>query len=158
MMGFLDSLRRSVGVAPTEGLGPINPRLAGARGVEDEGDPASASEPEPFHGSEYDRKNWRKKLKLNVDALPDGRDRFREHLAEGLALGIEPETMVAWGREEFTMLVRRVVADRVVTEAEHRRLDMARELLDIPDPEAVAILQTVVADAERFFGGAVEGA
>ncbi len=30
-MGFLDSLRRSVGVAPTEGLGPINPRLAGAR-------------------------------------------------------------------------------------------------------------------------------
>ncbi len=56
------------------------------------------------------------------------------------------------------MLVRRVVADRVVTEAEHRRLDLARELLDIPDPEAVAILQTVVAEAERFFGGTVEGA
>ena len=62
------------------------------------------------------------------------------------------------GREEFTLLVRRVVADRVVTEAEHRKLDLARDLLEIPDAEAEAILHAVVADAEQFFGGTVEGA
>ena len=157
-MGFFDSLRRTLGSAPTEGVGPINPRLAGAPGVDDEGDPAEAAVPEPFHGSAYDRKNWRKKFKMILDELPDSRDRFTGHMAEGLALGIEPETIRAWGREEFTLLVRRVVADRVVTEAEHRKLDLARDLLEIPDAEAVQVLHDVVAEAEQFFGGTVEGA
>ncbi len=157
-MGFFDSLRRTLGVAPTEGLGPINPRLAGAPGVDDEGDPAIASEPEPFRGSEYDRKNWRNKLKLVLDDLPDSRDRLREHLAEGLSLGIEPATLRDWTREEFTLLVRKAVSDRVVTESEHLKLDLARDLLEIPDAEAEQILHAVVADAEQFFGGTVEGA
>ena len=157
-MGFFDSLRKTLGVAPTEGVGPINPRLAGAWGLDDEGDPTKAAMPESFHGSEYDLKGWRKKLKAVLDESPLSRDRFREHLAEGLALGIKPETIAAWGREEFTLLVRRVVADRVVTEAEHRRLDLARELMDIPDAEAEQVLHAVVLEAEKFFGGAVEGA
>lgn len=157
-MGFFDSLRRTLGVAPTEGVGPINPRLAGAPGVDDEGDPASAAEPVPFHGSEYDRKSWRKKLKLVLDDLPDSRGRWDDLMAEALSLGIDPATVAAWGREEFTMLIRRVVADRVVTESEHRKLDLARDLLEIPDAEAERILHAVVADAETFFGGSVEGA
>jgi hypothetical protein len=157
-MGFFDSLRRTLGSAPTEGVGPINPRLAGALGVDDEGDPATAAVPEPFHGSEYDRKGWRKKLKLILDGLPDSRDLFTGHMAEGLALGIEPETIRAWGRDGFVLLVRRVVADRVVTESEHRKLDLARDLLEIPDAEAVQVLHDIVAEAEQFFGGTVEGA
>jgi hypothetical protein len=157
-VGFFDSLRRALGVAPTEGVGPINPRLAGAWGLDDEGNPADSSEPEPFHGSEYDRKNWRKKLKLLLDDLPDSRGRWDELKAEALALGIDAKTVAAWGREEFTLLVRRVVADRVVTEAEHRNLDLARDVLEIPDAEAESILHNVVADAETFFGGSVEGA
>jgi hypothetical protein len=157
-MGFLDSLRKTLGVAPTAGLGPINPRLAGATGVDDEGDAATAAVPEPFQGSDYDKKTWRKKLKVVLDELPEGRSRFREVLAEGLSLGIPPATIAAWGREEFTMLVRQVVADRVVTDAEHRRIDLARELLEIPDADAQAILRAIVADAETFFGGTVEGA
>jgi hypothetical protein len=156
-MGFLDSLRRSLGVAPTEGVGPINPRLAGAPGVDDEGDPADAPPPEPFHGSGYDRKNWRNKLKLILDDLPDSRDRFRELLSEGLSLGLDADTIRAWCREEFTMMVRGIVADRVVTEAEHRRLDLARDLMEIPDAEAEGILHAVVAEAEQFFGRHVEG-
>ena len=55
------------------------------------------------------------------------------------------------------MLVRRAVADRVVTEAEHRKLDFARDLLGIPDREAESILDTVVAEAETFFGKSIEG-
>lgn len=157
-MGFFDSLRKTLGVHPTEGIGPINPRLAGAQNLDDEGDPADASPPEPFEGTGYDRKNWLNKFKILLDELPASRDRWQDHMADALALGIEPETVRAWGREEFTLLVRRVVADRVVTEAEHRKLDLARDLLEIPDAEAEHILHAVVAEAEQFFGGTVEGA
>jgi len=52
----------------------------------------------------------------------------------------------------------KVVGDRVVTEDEHRTLDLARELLKIPDAEAERILHEVIAEAESFFGGTVEGA
>lgn len=157
-MGFFDSLRKTLGVAPTEGIGPINPRLAGAPNIDDEGDPGDASVPEPFHGTDYDRKNWLNKFKVLLDELPASRPQWLDHMADALALGIEPETVRAWGREEFTLLVRRAVADRVVTESEHRKLDLARDLLEIPDAEAEQILHAVVAEAERFFGGTVEGA
>ena len=56
------------------------------------------------------------------------------------------------------MLVRRAVADRVVTDAEHRKLDQARDMLGIADAEAEAILHDVVSEAETFFGKSVEGA
>lgn len=157
-MGFFDSLRRTLGVAPTEGIGPINPRLAGAANVPDEGDPRDAAEPESFRGIEYDRKNWLNKFKALLDGLPGSIDLWREHMADALSLGIEPATVRAWGLTEFTLLVRRAVADRVVTESEHRKLDLARDLLEIPDADAEAILQSVVAEAEGFFGKSVQGA
>ena len=56
------------------------------------------------------------------------------------------------------MLVRRAVADRLFTEAEHRKIDLARDLMGIPEPDAEEILHQVVVEAEKFFGGAVEGA
>jgi hypothetical protein len=155
-MGFFDSLRRTLGVAKPP-AGPVNPRRAGAWNVDDEGNPLDAAEPEPFHGGAYDKKNWLKKLKMLLEELPASQSRFADHIAEAHALGFDPEQMNTWTRDEFAMLVRHIVADRVVTEAEHRNLELARQLLDIPDAEAEAILHAVVAEAEKFFGGTVQG-
>jgi hypothetical protein len=157
-MGFFDSLRRVLGGESAPGDASVNVRQAGAWNVDDEGDPATSAEPLPFEGGEYDRKNWRKKLKLILEDLPASKDKWPDHIADAHSLGIEPGTIQDWCREEFTLLIRRIVSDRVVTEAEHRKLDLARDLLQIPDAEAEAILHDVVADAEKFFGGTVEGA
>jgi hypothetical protein len=156
-MGFFDSLRRTLGAAEPA-AGPANPKLAGAGNIDDEGNPIEAAEPEPFHGGEYDKKNWLKKLKMLLEELPDSQSRFPDHIAEAHALGFDLEQMHTWSRDEFAMLVRHVVADRVVTEAEHRNLELARQLLAIPDVEAEAILHAVVAEAEKFFGGTIAGA
>ena len=154
-MGFFDSLRRAMG-----SHSKADERLSAVWSLNDtdEQDRQILSEPEPFHGSEYDRKNWRKKLKRILEDLPDSKGEWAGHLAEAHALGIRPDQLGTWVRDEFALLVRKTVADRVVTEAEHRKLDLARELLQIPDDEAEQILHDVVAEAEKFFGGAIEGA
>ena len=54
------------------------------------------------------------------------------------------------------MLIRQAVSDRHVTEEEHRKLDLARDLIGIPEAEAEAILHAIVAEAEAFFGKPVE--
>ena len=154
-MGFLDSLKRALGTDAGTDKG-----LADASNLNDtdEQDNPPPVEPEPFHGGEYDLKNWRKKLKRILNELPASRGEWATHLAEGLALGIKPDQLATWLRDEFALLVRKIVADRVVTEAEHRKLDLARELLHIPDAEAEGVLREVVAEAESFFGGTIEGA
>jgi hypothetical protein len=73
-------------------------------------------------------------------------------------MDFDPAWVAQCSRDEFALLVRRAVADRVVTEAEHRKLDLARDLIGIPDAEAETILHAIVAEAETFFGGSVEGA
>ena len=77
--------------------------------------------------------------------------------AEAKAMGFEPEWVALRSRDEFALLVRRAVSDRVVTEAEHRKIDLARDLIGIPDAEAESILAKVIAEAETFFGKPVEG-
>jgi len=54
-------------------------------------------------------------------------------------------------------LVRKIVADRVVTKDEHEKLEQARSLLGITDREAEVIFRTIVAEAEVFFGKHVQG-
>ncbi len=154
-MGFFDSLRHALGANASR-----DKRLATAWNLNDtdEKDHGLHAEPEPFHGGEYDLKNWRKKLKRILDDLPASQGEWPTHLADAHALGIKSDQLATWVRDEFALLVRKVVADRVVTEAEHRKLDLARELLQIPDDEAERVLHDVVAEAETFFGGAVEGA
>ena len=90
--------------------------------------------------------------------LPDPGPDWDDVAAEARPWISTPHGSPQCGRDEFALLVRRAVADRVVTEAEHRKLDLARDLIGIPDAEAEAILHAVVAEAETFFGGSVEGA
>ena len=70
----------------------------------------------------------------------------------------DPAWVAKCQRDEFQLLIRCAVSDRRFTETEHRTLDLARDLIGIPEAEAEAALHAVVAEAESFFGKAVEGA
>ncbi len=153
-MGFFDALRRVLGGGP-------GPRYT-AREIEAihlgvDPDTLPIAEETPFESGEYDRAQWAKKLKRVLGGLPETRAEWDDVAAEARAMGFDPAWLAQCIRDEFTLLVRRMVADRVVTEAEHRKLDLARDLTGISDAEAEAILHEVIADAESFFGGSVEG-
>jgi hypothetical protein len=153
-MGFFDALRRSLVGQPDQG--PTG-REVEARFLGVDPDTLPIAEETPFDAGDYDRAQWAKKLKRVLEGLPATRPEWDDVAAEAKAMGFEPEWVAQCSRDEFALLVRRAVADRVVTEAEHRNLDLARDLIGIQDTEAVAILQSVVAEAESFFGGSVEG-
>jgi hypothetical protein len=153
-MGFFDALRRSLG-----GESPPNytPREIEARFLDVDPDTLPIAEETPFESGAYDRAQWAKKLKRVLAELPGSHAEWEGVAAEARAMDFDPAWVAQCGRDEFALLVRRAVADRVVTEAEHRKLDLARDLIGLPDAEAVAILNAVVAEAESFFGGTVEG-
>ncbi|HEV3162559.1 MAG TPA: hypothetical protein VGZ22_00865 [Isosphaeraceae bacterium] len=109
-------------------------------------------------GADYDRAQWRKRLSRLLEQLPQSQGEWEPLMAEARALGLDPAWVKASEREAFSLLIRRVVADRVVTGMEHRKLDLARDLIGIPDAEAEAILHAIVAEAEQLFGKPVEGA
>jgi hypothetical protein len=107
---------------------------------------------------DYDRAQWQKKMKRVLEGLPDSRDEWGPVIAEARALGFDGRWMHQAQIEEFTLLVRRAVADGVFTEKKHHMLDLARDLMGIPDAEAEALVHTIVTEAESFFGKAIEGA
>jgi hypothetical protein len=153
-MGFFNALRRALGGGAPE----YTPREIEAIHLGVDPDTLPIAEETPFASGEYDRAQWAKKLKRVLEGLPDTRAQWDDVASEARSMGFDPEWVAQCCRDEFALLVRRAVADRVVTEAEHRKLDLARDLIGIPDPDAVAILTTVIAEAEQFFGGSVEGA
>jgi hypothetical protein len=166
-MAFFDALRRALGsdfgergAAKDERL-----RLAEAWGFSDTAHPefprtVPAADPAvmaaPVEPSAYDVDQWRKKLKRILDKLPASQPEWDVMLAEGRALGLGEEWMRKAMVEEFLLLIRRAVADRVVTTQDHRKLDLARELIGLPEAEAVQMLKDVIAEAEAFFGQSVQ--
>ena len=153
-MGFFDALTRVL----TGNKNPqYTPREIEAIHLGVDPDELPIAPEEQFEAGEYDRTQWAKKVKRVLERLPESRSEWPDVLAESKAMDFSPAWIKQCVRDEFTLMVRRAVADRVVTEAEHRKLDFARDLLEIPDAEAEGILNSVVAEAETFFGGAVEG-
>ncbi|HEV3121728.1 MAG TPA: hypothetical protein VGY53_07490 [Isosphaeraceae bacterium] len=108
-------------------------------------------------GAEYDRSLWRKKLTRVLERLPDSQAEWEPLLAEARALKIDEAWVKGCQREEFSLLLHRAVADGVVTGMEHRKLDLARDLIGIPDDEAEQMLHAIAAEAEAFFGKQVKG-
>jgi len=106
---------------------------------------------------DYDRVQWERKLKHILDELPESEPRWEPLMREARALGFDE----AWARrvmtDEFALMVRRAVADRLFSERERRKLDLARYLIGLTEEEAEAITRTIVQDAESFFGEHVEG-
>jgi hypothetical protein len=154
-MGFFNALRRTLG---GESSLKASPREVEARFLGVDPDTLPLTPETPFESGTYDRAQWAKKLKRVLAELPESRADWEDVAAEAKAMDFDPAWVAQCERDEFALLVRRAVADRVVTEAEHRKIDLARDLLGIPDAEAVTILHAIVAEAESFFGGTVEGA
>jgi hypothetical protein len=149
-MGFFDTLRRVLGQAPAD------EKVAAAWGLDRT--PAGAAAGTGAEPGPYDRDQWRKKLKRVLDELPGSRHEWDQLMAEARAMSFDPEWMTTCQVDEFLLLIRRAVSDRNFTEEEHRKLDLARDLIGIPDAEAEAALHSIVAEAETFFGRPVDGA
>lgn len=109
-------------------------------------------------GHAYDRTQWRRKLTLTLDRLPESQKEWEPLMADARALNIDPAWIQGAMRSEFDLLIRRAVADSHLTGMEHRKLDLARDLIGLSDEDAEKMLHTAVAEAETFFGKDVEGA
>jgi hypothetical protein len=158
-MGFFDALRRVLagGQVGADEM-PIDRRLGDAWGFGEVGSGADDNSDLPAETTgAFDRRQWERKLKRILDELPGSRGEWGDLMVEANALGLDPAWVAERQRAEFDLLVRRAVADRSVTEAEHRKLDLARELVGLSETEAEAVLNAVVAEAESFFGKPVEG-
>lgn len=154
-MAFIDALRRALG---GESSPRFTPREVEAAFLNVDPDTLPIADETPFESGVYDRAQWAKKLKRILAELPDSKSEWDDLTTEARAMGFDPAWVEQCSVEEFTLMVRRAVADRVVTDAEHRTIDLARDLIGLPDAKAEAILHGVVAEAEKFFGGTVEGA
>src|SRR4051794_12027029 len=122
-MGFFEALRRVLGGGAADEAGPTVIEPGGI--IEESGaDAGPAVAPAPT--SRYDRSQWHKKLKRILDELPGSEREWGDLIVEARALELDPAWVAQCQREEFLMLIRRAVSDRVVTEPEHRKLELAR--------------------------------
>ena len=160
-MGFLDALRNWGGTRPDDKLAAMTAmwdRMSPAK-ISD-ADPAADPETvaQPSAASPYDRQQWRKKLKRILQHLPRSEPDWADLQQEAGALDLGADWVATAYFEEFSLLIHKIVADRVVTSEEHHNLDLARSLMGITDAEAETLLHAIVAEAEAFFGKKVEGA
>jgi hypothetical protein len=165
-MGFFDAMKR---VFPhgtrAEAADETKRRIRDAWGLsEDElaspaapqPSAASAAVPGVQAASAYDRSQWRKKLRHILERLPDSQKEWQDLMADAHALALEPDWIATQQHEEFAFLIRRAVSDRVVSEDDHHKLELARKLIGIPEAEAERTLHAIVAEAEAFFGTPVK--
>jgi hypothetical protein len=149
-MGFFATLRN---VLADDFAGSTEPRTGDRKGVAGGEDSAAGSgQSSDDVASWYDRTEWRKKLQRVLDGLPQTQPEWDTLASEARALKLDPAWVKRCEREEFLFMIRRAVSDRVVSESEHRKLDLARDLIGMPDPEAEAALHSIVAEAESIFG------
>lgn len=166
-MGFFETLRRvltgdprSQGL-PGESLRPSELDLGDSPHPEfphrvPAADPAAMAAPPAT--SDYDRDQWRRKLKRILEKLPTSQPEWTDLMADAGALALDVAWVEQCQRDEFALLVRRAVSDRHVTLAEHSTLELARTLIGIPEAEAEATLHAIVAEAQEFFNKPIEGA
>jgi len=163
-MPFFDTLRKVL----RGDRGPVLPRdhtpaprgLSAAWGLDEDGADAGPTPHEDLtaEAGAYDREQWHKKLQRVLERLPASQAEWPDLMTEARALKLGDDWVARLQAEEFRMLIRRAVSDRQFTEEEHRTLDLARDLIGMPEDQAEAALHDVVAEAEAFFGGPVEGA
>jgi hypothetical protein len=105
--------------------------------------------------SPYDVNQWRRKLRRIFEELPDSKEEWAGLMTEARAYGLEAGWIDSRLAEEFTQLIRSVVADRLLSEADHDRIETARKLIGLTESQAETAVRAIVAEAEQFFGGAV---
>ena len=152
-MGFLNALRKAI---TGDHAVVADPKVAEAWGLSTE--PHKAPDLVSLEASEFDRSQWQKRVKRILAGLPATESEWPDMLADARAMHLSQDYIDKVMVDEFLLLIRRAVADRHVTELEHKNLDLARYLIGIPEEAAEATLNTVVKEAETFFGQAIEGA
>ena len=161
-MRFIDVMKRLLPHAShATATDEARRRIRAAWGLEDESPADSPIDERPAPSenrgaSDYDRSQWTKRLRRVLDELPASQAQWHELVTDAHALELEPEWIGDRYREEFEFLVRRAVADRVVSEEEHHKLELARRLIGMPEEEAERALHSIIAEAENFFGTRVK--
>jgi hypothetical protein len=152
-MGFFDALKRVLNHdSRVHGADEAQERIRAAWGLNEAEPPARPHVPEVQGASAYDRSQWQKRLRRVLDDLPASEPQWQNLQTDAQALNLEPDWVAEKEREEFVFLVRRAVSDRIVSENEHQRLDLARKLIGMSEAEAEGLLHAIVAEAEAFFG------
>jgi hypothetical protein len=161
-MGFFDALRRVL-THETHAHVPDDTKMKirHAWGLEDEPSseenaPATPAVPLSGPASAYDRSQWEKKLRKILEDLPGSELGWHDLMTEAHALELDPAWIDERQREGFAFLIRKAVSDRVVSEDDHRKLDLARKLIGLPEAEAERTLHAIMAEAEAFFGSPVK--
>jgi hypothetical protein len=154
-MGFLEALKHALGTAPLLARPEF---FDGPADATDGAMPAASSDAPAQQATRYDRTLLHRKLTRILDELPGSEPQWKALMFDARALELEPDWIGRARLEEFLLPVRRAVADRVVTEPEHRKLDLARRRIGLPGAEAGAALLGIVAEAESFFGAPVREA
>lgn len=108
--------------------------------------------PLPAGSGGYDWMQWRKKLQRVLDGLPATEPEWAGMMTEARALGFGEEAVLGAQIEEFTLLVRRAVADCELSTDEHAKLAAAKRLIGLSHEEAEELVKTVIREAEAFFG------
>jgi hypothetical protein len=129
-------------------------KIRNAWGLED--DEAEGRSAADAVASAYDRKQWQKKLRKTLDELPGSQNHYPDLVTEAQALNLDPGWIADRSQEEFEFLIRRAVADRVVSEEEHQRIELARKLIGLSEADAERTLKAIMAEAEAFFGKPVK--
>lgn len=149
-MGFLSALRHLLTDSSHAERSPESlERFRNAWGLEDE----AVAVAEPAAASEYDRTQWRRKLHHIFEKDPTAEGEWPALMREAKALKLDVGWVASGMREEFTMMIRGLIADRRLSETDRARLDAVRDRIGLSEDEAAALVQSVVADARRFFGG-----
>jgi hypothetical protein len=161
-MGFFDALRRVL-THETHAQVPDDSRkkirhawgLDAEPGPMKEGPETNADVPPAETASAYDRSQWEKKLRKILEDLPGSQSSWNDLMTEAHALELDQAWIDERQREGFAFLIRKAVSDRVVSEDDHRKLDLARKLIGLPEAEAEQTLHTIIAEAEAIFGSPV---
>lgn len=154
-MGFLGTLKNFLSAAPQwETTEAKRVRLRKAWGLDESERAAHAPAAEAT--SDYDKTRWRRKLHQVFQNLPASRDQWPGLMTDAKSLNLDPSWMDAGMAEEFEQLLRAVVADRVVSEDEQEKIEVARRLIGLSEDEAATVLRAVAAEAEAFFGAEVK--
>jgi hypothetical protein len=161
-MGFFDALRRVLS-HETDAHVPDDTRkkIRHAWGLDDEPSaekkgPATPAVPLSGTASDYDRSQWEKKLRKILEELPGSQQGWHNLMTEAHALELDPAWIAERQREGFAFLIRKAVSDRVVSEDDHEKLDLARKLIGLSEAEAEKTLHAIIAEAEAFFGTPVK--
>jgi hypothetical protein len=151
-MGFFESLRRALTGDPSAPVdAEVDQRIKAAWGLDDAQGPQAAGE-----SHLYDRSQWHRKLKTILGNLPSSRAEWSDLERDARALNFEPEWVARCQLEEFELLIRKAVSDRIFTDDEHQKLELARQLIGLTEAEAESLLERVSREAETFFGGPIQ--